>query len=582
MTKEEEQRKYQQAPFPILVINENGKVVFANDKIGEVFIYDQLTGADLFTITGKTVQDIEEGTLTEIERNGKNFRLEIYSDTFDCEEVRVITFLDVTAYTSLKKQYNDEKPCCMKIEVDNYDDLIYPSGQSPKLELSSDIDKIIRVWINKLNASLIRTVSGKYCVWFERRYLSELEEKSFPVLDEIRSLETGVDFPASLSIGVGAGGKTLNESEEYAETALELALGRGGDQVAVNKSNKITYYGGKIQQAESRSKGKSKMVGHAIVQLIKQSKNVVIMGHRFSDMDSFGSAMGMYRLVTECDKDPYIVIDEVTESLEKIYNTAKNEEEYSIISSEKAMEIAGSDTLLIIVDTHRKTLVQCPGLLDVCDKVVIIDHHRRVEDMIDNPTLAYMETYASSASELVTEILQFMTEKKKVNKLEAEALLCGIIIDTNAFAMQTGVRTFETAAWLRRQGADPAEVKKYFQESFDNVKIKSLALLKTQIYPKGIAITTIDYVSDEAQVMCAQLADELLKLKGVAASFVVGKTKRNTVISARSLGGLNVQTVMEKFGGGGHLMVAAAQVDTEIEETVDMIKKELNIKEQEE
>ncbi|MCQ2554510.1 MAG: DHH family phosphoesterase [Clostridia bacterium] len=565
---------------PVIMIDDNGKVVYANSRISDVFIYDQLEGADFFSITAVPNQEVvpADGFLdTELKRNGKVFRLYVYKDEYKGQDVRAVLFFDVTPYSLLKEKYDNEKPCCMKIEVDNYNDLIYPSGESPRLELSSAIDKAVASWLEKYDASITRTMNGKYLVWFERRFLKEMTEKNFPVLDEVRDIDTGEDFPASLSIGVGVGGKTLSEGEDYAEMALELALGRGGDQAVVKNEQKMQYYGGTIQTAENHSKGKSKMIGHALKQLTADAKNVIIMGHRYADMDSFGAAMGIYRLVREWEKEPYIVLDEVTETLESIYNQAKYVDEYNIISSDRAIELAESNSLLVVVDTHRKSLVQCPAILDVCDKIAIIDHHRRVEDMIDNPTVAYMETYASSASEMVTEILQFMTEKKKVNKLEAEALLSGIIVDTDAFAMKTGVRTFETAAWLRRQGADPTEVKRYFQEDFENVKIKSLALLKAQIYEGGIAITTLDFVNPEAQIMCAQIADELLTLKGVKASFTVGNNCEKTVISARSLGSMNVQTVMEKFGGGGHLTVAAAQVDTSIDDTVCKIMEILKI-----
>ena len=569
-------------PFPVLAIDEQGKVIASNDRIGEVFLYDQVKGVDIFTITAITGEDLRESVNTgktfEIERSDKRFRLKVYEDKYFGKKAYFILFQDITSYAEIKEKYASEKPCAMRIEIDNYDELIYPSGEDPRLELSSEIDKAIRIWLSKFDATVNRLQGGAYNVWFEYRYLNQMKEEKFSILDEIRELDTQGEFPASLSIGVGALGKNMAETESFSSDAIELALGRGGDQVVIKKSSKIEYIGGNLQALAKGNKGKSRIFGLALKQLILQSNKVIIQGHKGTDMDSFGSSLGIYRLTLECNKEPYIVVDEVSDSLSAIYKEAI-ENEYNIINSTKALELVDSDTLLVIVDTHRKSLVQAPKLLEKTDKVVVIDHHRRTEDMIENPTLFYMETYASSASELVTEILQFMIGKKKLEKIEAEGLLAGIMVDTDRYVMKTGVRTFEASAWLRRNGADPTEVNRYFQEDFDLVKVKSLALLKAEIYKeKAIAITTLDYISPDAQVLCAQLADELLTLKGVKASFVVGRNLKETVISARSFGGTNVQTIMEKFGGGGHLSVAAAQVEEGIEETKWKIMEVLDIK----
>ena len=289
-------------------------------------------------------------------------------------------------------------------------------------------------------------------------------------------------------------------------------------------------------------------------------------------MDSFGSALGVNRLCTLSDREAYIVIDEYNESLQAIFKQAKESDVYNFISSEKAITLAEEDSLVIVVDTHRPSMVQCPKLLEICERKVVIDHHRKVEEFIENPVLAYMESYASSASELVAEILQFMISKKSLVKLEAEALLAGITVDTNGFAIKTGVRTFEASAWLRRQGADPTEVKRFFQEDFSNVKLKAESIAETKITENGIAISACRKIRSDAQLLCAQIADQLLTIKKIKASFVVGRnTENKTVISARSLGDVNVQVVMEKFGGGGHLTTAAAQVDEGISETIKKI-----------
>ena len=597
-------------PMPICVINCQGKVIEASERISDVFLYDGILDSDIFALTGIKTSDLyassESGNYPMIRRNDRVFKLVTNKigekqeaeetgteqitnagSKFEAEEENqrkkhleeikeerdlAVFFCDVTNLEELKDRYNDEKPCIAKIQLDNYDQLIDSTGPVPRLALSSEIDQVIRKWAGRINASISRVKNSNYVVWFEQQYLDKIIASKFDLLDVVRNLETGTDFPASLSIGVGVGGKTMAQTDEYADAALDLALGRGGDQAVVKRNIKIEYFGGKLQTVEKSNKGKSRIVGHALKQLIEQSRKIFIMGHYNPDMDSFGSALGVNRLCTLSDREAYIVIDEYNESLQAIFKQAKESDVYNFISSEKAITLAEEDSLVIVVDTHRPSMVQCPKLLEICERKVVIDHHRKVEEFIENPVLAYMESYASSASELVAEILQFMISKKSLVKLEAEALLAGITVDTNGFAIKTGVRTFEASAWLRRQGADPTEVKRFFQEDFSNVKLKAESIAETKITENGIAISACRKIRSDAQLLCAQIADQLLTIKKIKASFVVGRnTENKTVISARSLGDVNVQVVMEKFGGGGHLTTAAAQVDEGISETIKKI-----------
>lgn len=562
-------------PFPTIVIDNKGTICETSSDIDKVFIYDGIVGTNIFAITGIKADELYEAARKDIhpviDRNGKSFRITAYKSSDDDFAKLILLFLDITNLEDLKDRYNNEKPCAMKIELDNYEDLINAQGAAPKLELSSEIDRVVRTWAGKIDASINRMTKSKYIIWFEQKQLKKLIDSKFDILDEIRSLETSADFPASLSIGIGVGGKTLAQSEEYANIALDLALGRGGDQAVIKRGQKIEYYGGKLQTVEKSNKGKSRIVGHALKQLFNQSEKVFIMGHRDTDMDSFGAALGITRLALLSDKNPYIVIENPNESLEVLYKQALETGQYNFVTCEQAMSIAENGSLLIVVDTHRPSMVQCPELLSICERIVVIDHHRKVEDVIENPVLQYMESYASSASELVSEILQYMTTKKVLEKIEAEALLSGITVDTNSFSVKTGVRTFEAAAWLRRQGADPTEVKRYFQEDMNSLSIKSKALSYANVV-NGVAITTCEQEHPNAQLFCAQIADQLLTIKGVHVSFAVGMNMSGkTVISARSLGDVNVQTIMEKFGGGGHLTTAAAQVSDSIEDVVKRI-----------
>lgn len=562
-------------PLPMLVISENGKVLSANEHIGDVFLYEGIEGGDIFALTGIKSAELFEAAEKEahpiVKRNDKVFKIIAYRNE-DAPETLTILFTDVTVLEELKERYNNEKPCIAKIEIDNYDELIERNGKRSEMDLATAIDKIIRSWAASLNGSFGRVKANKYMIWFTQGEVEREKFLKFELLDEVRSLETSADFPASLSIGIGIGGKNLHMTEEYADTALDLALGRGGDQAVVKRISRIDYYGGKLQTVEKSNKGKSRIVGHALQQLIIQSKKIFIMGHKNTDVDAFGAALGITRLCMENDKEPYIVIEDPNESLEIMLEQAEAKELYHFIGSDKAVELCDKDSLVVVVDTHIPELTQCPEILDISGRIVVIDHHRKMENWIDNPTLNYMEAYASSTCELVTEILQYMIKKKVMEKLEAEALLAGITVDTNNFSIKAGVRTFEAAAWLRRQGADPTEVKRFFQEDIENLILKSRALAYAEILDCGIAITHFQEMRGDAQLMCAQIADTLLTVKGVKASFAVGRDDdRRTVISARSLGEVNVQVIMEKLGGGGHLTTAAAQVDIPITEVINKI-----------
>ncbi len=568
-------------PMPVCVINANGKVTSANDKIGEVFIYDAIIDSDIFALTGIKTADLFEAAETNsgflIRRNDRIFKMicQMTSDALSKEDKHLtILFSDVTSYEELKEKYNNERICIAKIKIDNYDELIANTPLDIRGTVSNEIDKATRAWAERLNASINMLGEEAYVVSFEQSHLERLIASKFDLLDEVRHIETGTDFPVSLSIGVGSEGKSPKQIEAYADAALDLAQGRGGDQAVLKRGSKIEYFGGKLQTVEKRNKGKSRIVGHALKQLIDQSKKIFIMGHINPDMDCFGATLGVMRLCSLREKEPYIIIDNYKEALSAIFKEAKESDNYKIISSEKAIGLADKESLVIVLDTHRPSMVQCPALLEICERVVIIDHHRRVEDFIENPVLAYMESYASSTCELVAEILQYMTTKKVLNKLEAEGLLAGMTIDTNGFTVKSGVRTFEAAAWIRRQGADPTEVRRFFQEDRESFAIKSRALADAVFHENGVITSICRTKHADEQVICAQVADELLTIKGAKASFVAGiNNEGKTVISARSLGEVNVQVLMEKFNGGGHLTTAAAQVDITPEEVIDMILK---------
>lgn len=560
-------------PVPMCIVSRKGKIVSANEHMNKVFIYDGIEDADFFGLTGIKVSTLFEPADDDhynlLERNGRQFRL-IVNPEGDGEDANLLIFFnDVTNFENLKDRYNDEKVCVCIINIDNYDELVASTSPEMRMTASAELDRLIRQWADKAEGSINRLNSSQYIMYFQHSYVEGMVESKFSILDEARKIETEADFPMSLSLGIGIGGKNLVATEESARAAMDLALGRGGDQAVIRRGNKTEYYGGKMQTVEKGNKGKSRVVAHALKQLINQSKRVIIMGHKNPDMDCFGASLGIYRLCTMCEKEAHIVISETSDSLQMIYMQAKETENYSFISKEKAEAITDKDTLVVLLDTHRPSYAENGALLTMTEKVVVIDHHRRAEESVQNPTLSYIESYASSTAELVTEILQYASSKRTLVKLEAEALLAGMTVDTNRFAVKTGVRTFEAAAWLRRSGADTTEVKRFFQTDMENFRVRARCIAAAEFHENGIATSICEGCNEDAPVIHSQVADELLNIKGIKASFVAGRTERgNTVISARSLGERNVQVIMEKLGGGGHLTTAGAQVDMSPEEVI--------------
>lgn len=561
-------------PIPMCIVNQNGKIVSANKYIEEVFIYSGIQDGDFFALTGVKVANLLPESEDEIiiERNGKKFKLLVTMED-DTEESNFIVFFDdITNYEELKSLYQAEKTCVCRINIDNYEELMSTVEPEIGMSISTEVDKVIRKWAAKIDSSIDKLKETSYTIYFENVHVKELEESKFAILDVVREIETEADFPLSLSIGLGVGGKTVAETAEFADAALELALGRGGDQAVVKKKSKIQYFGGKTQTVEKSNKGKSRIVGHALKKLIEQSNRVFIMGHKNADMDAFGSSLGIYRMCLNVNTDANIVIDVVNDSLQAIYKQVKETDNYNIITTAKAKSLIEHNDLVIVVDTHRPSYIEAPEILEMTDRIVVIDHHRRAEESIESPTLSYIETYASSTAELVSEMLQYAGNRKSIIKLEAEALLAGMTIDTNRFAVKTGVRTFEAAAWLRRSGADTTEVKRFFQTDMEAFKVRAKCIAAAKFHENGVATSICEGQNQDAQVINSQVADELLNIKGVKASFVAGQNENGiTCISARSLGEMNVQIIVEKLGGGGHLTTAGAQVNESPEEVIETV-----------
>ena len=562
-------------PIPACSVDPDGLVSGANPLMKNVFVYDDIVGTNFFTMTGFKRDQLMQANKEEkvLERNGKLFKLWINEDAKEDEDI-VVFFDEATARESFKNKLESEKAAIVYINIDNYDELIASSPEDLRRLIPAQIDGLLRKWGDSFESPIISTWDDRYVMYTTRGQLDHMIEENFSVLDEVRNLESKIDFPASISLGIGISNLSLIESSELAEAALELALGRGGDQAVVKTDDGTRYYGGTLQSLEKNNRSKPRVIAHAMKALIHDADKVFIMGHRWPDMDSFGSALGASSICSFLGKESYIVMDKHNEALDAIFDKAADTEIYNIIKSERALRMVTDMSLLIIVDTNRPMLVECPELADACKTRVVIDHHRLATDSYHNSAVAYVESYASSASELIAELMQHFSQKRFISKLEAEAMLAGIMVDSNNFSGRTGVRTFEAASWLKRGGADTTEVKKFFQVRQEDFLAKANAIIGAEFSPDGIVYAITEGTTNNIQIINAQVADELMTVKGTKASFVLGRNSRGqTVVSARSFGEINVQSLMEKLGGGGHFTSAAVQTDEPQAEVLARIKK---------
>ena len=559
------------APLLIGVVTRAGDVVWANSSFSNFFEEGERLKD---YVNPRTVEPFfsDPDYVEEVRIDDRSYMVSAADADFRGHERRMLFWADVTELEDTREVMRQTRPCAAYINVDNYDEMLEASPVEEQSSIAAQIDKTVHNWALGMDAALLRARSDRYLMIFEHKYLDKLREERFPILNSMHEIETNADFPASLSIGVCSGGTSLDELQSGAQAALDLALGRGGDQAVVrNGEGDTEYYGGALPAVEKRNKGKSRVMAHIFAQLVESADDVLILGHARPDMDCFGASIGLYALVNNMGKEAAIVLEDPGEGIDLIYNDAKALDSYFFVNHETAMELLKPGTLVVMADHHRPAISEFPQLVAQAAKVAVIDHHRRAGDAVENAVLAYMETYASSTSELVSELLQYSGERGAISRFEADALLAGIALDTKSFTVNAGVRTFEAASWLRRCGADMANVKNYFKIGLDFYQKKARIVSSAEVLPNGTAVAYTREADPSMQVLVAQVADELLEMKGVDASIVAGKSENKTLVSARSNGKLNVQTLMEKLGGGGHQTVAAAQVDLGPEEAIGLV-----------
>ncbi len=564
-------------PFPLVMINDQNIVTWYNTPFLNLFdkkdiinehigdIMPGLNGAEMFN------QDNEP---ISISCNDKHYR--VYPNMVDTKKTKskndgiiMLYFVNETDYVNLSRRYKDERLVVSFVYVDNFTDVKNSTPDIKEPLVLAEIDRKVIQYFTERKAIIRKYDKDKYLALYNRALFEELEDKNFDILDEFRTLDIGNTIPITLSIGTSIKGEDLSEAYREAKAAIDVALGRGGDQVVVQKGNKLEFFGGKSKALEKRNKVKSRVIGYALRQLIDQADEIFVMGHKNPDMDSFGAGIGILSAVKERGKNGYLVLNDINPSIKVIYEAMKEREPElldRIVTTEEAQAMVSPKSLMVVVDNHKPSFTEAPVLLDEIEKVVLIDHHRRGEEFIKNPILVYLEPYASSTCELVTEVLTYMGDKINITKFEAEALLAGITVDTKNFSFQTGVRTFEAATTLKRAGADSTTVKEFFKDDIENFILKAEVVQRAHVIKKKIAISRIDREVENSILLAAQSADELLSASGIEASFVLAKVGEIIYISGRSLGNISVQLILEKLGGGGHLTSAGAQLEADMEE----------------
>lgn len=573
------------SPFSLVIAETDGNIIWKSTKFSEEF-----ANVDI----GNILNDLLKQIKLEIENNEENPEKDIFKEleignktykiygkyTKSKDEYMVnLYFLDETEYIELEENYENSKICIGVIMIDNFDEVNQRIEDEEKPILMAKIEKSIYDWAATFEGLVIKSERDTFVCVFEQRYLAQLEERKFRILDNIKELELTDKIQITLSIAVSNEGDSNYEKYKSAQAGLDIALGRGGDQAVVRKEGKYQFFGGRSQEVEKLTKVKARSVSHALEELIEESDNVMVMGHVNGDMDSMGASMGIYRLAKSLQREAYIVNNSTGISLESFIETAKEEKEYdeAIINKSEALSKITPETLLVIVDTHKKNYVEVPELLKETDKIVIIDHHRKSPDYIEDAILTLHEVYASSASELVTEILEYASKEVELTTIEAESLYAGIMMDTKNFTFKTGVRTFEAAAYLRKCGVDIIKVKKWFQSDLKTYNKISKIVEKAEITNDTIAISTYEEKDKDSNLICAKAADELLTISDITASFVIGQLEDKVCISGRSIGDINVQVILEKLGGGGHITLAGAQVEgMTLEETKQELINRIN------
>ncbi len=566
---------------PYALLDMSGRILWVNGQFSKLTGKDKGYHKTIFSIfpmiSKEKLQNVEKTDSFLIEWGEKIFRGEINPVIFKTSpeensiielkegEKNLISFylFDVTELNQYMKACKEQKLVAALVYIDNYEEALDSIEDVKRSLLAALIDRKVNEYFIKADALVRKTEKDKYFVVFKYKYLNVLEEDKFSLIEDVKGVKVGNEMAVTLSIGIGIHGDSYNKNYEYSRMAIDLALGRGGDQVVVKKEGEVFYYGGKSQTVEKNTRVKARIKAHALRETLQSRENVMIMGHNIGDVDSLGAAVGIYCAARALNKKAQIVLNEVTSSLRPLKECFSSEKGYPedlFINSEQAMEMITRNTLVMVVDTNRPNYTECPQLLERGNAIVVFDHHRQGNEVIKNPVLSYIEPYASSTCEMIAEVLQYFQEKIKLEPSEVDCIYAGILIDTNNFMTKTGVRTFEAAAYLRRCGADVTRVRKLLRNDMNSYKARAEVVRHAEVYKGAFAISVCPSKMESPTIVGAQAADELLNIIGIKASFILTEYQGKIFISSRSIDEINVQLIMERLGGGGHLNVAGAQL----------------------
>ena len=582
---------------PYVLLDSAGKIMWLNEKFGEITGVDKKyhkSIASLFpSITKEFLQKNIKATEIEVSLKEKDYRVAIHRIIFDVisekeaadagvesEYMIALYFFDETKLNQYKIENIEQKQVAALVYIDNYDEALESIEDVKRSLLVALVDRKVSQYFSNVDGLVRKIEKDKYFVVFKYKYLHQLEDDKFSILEDVKNVKVGNEMAVTLSIGVGLKGDNYNENYTYARSAIDLALGRGGDQAVVKVKGLIHYYGGKTEQVERNTRVKARVKALALREIMEGRENVVIMGHSLSDVDSIGAGIGIYCAAKVLGKKAQIVVNDPTSSVKPLLELFSAENGYPedlFVDSETAIDMTSKNTLVMVVDTNKPSYTECPELLRKTDYICVFDHHRQGSEVIENPVLSYIEPYASSACEMVAEVLQYFQEGFKLEAREADCIYAGILIDTNNFMTKTGVRTFEAAAYLRRSGAEVTRVRKMIRNDMVAYKARAEVVRCAEVYRKSFAISVCPAENLESPtIVCAQAANELLNVIGIKASFVLTEYNGKIYVSARSIDEINVQIIMERLGGGGHLNVAGAQlVDCTIESAKRIIKDTL-------
>ncbi len=573
-------------PFPMVVTQLDGKVSWYNQDFGKIVkgenLYEKYITEIMEDLKWSDVLRMHEGISLDVTYNDNEYSVSgsiIKPDLTQSNEYLVLLYwLDVTETNALRSKYLNEKTDVAIIMIDNYDDVLNNMEDAAKPQLISSVDRKVNEWLSGVSGILKKTERDRYLFFFEHRYLSKLVDGKFSVLERVRELNEGNKVPVTISIGIGTGGEDITVNDRYSRMALDMSLGRGGDQAVIKDEAQFKFYGGKTKEHEKSTRVKSRVIAYALRQLLTSKQRVVIMGHKNPDFDAIGAAVGLSRAVKNRKIPVYIVCGEHGSGIDNVINNLRAQEdcEGMFVTPQDAEALVDEETLLIVVDTHRPSLTENSALLEKAGEIIMIDHHRRSTEFIENCSLVYHEPYASSTCEMVAELLQYTDNRVALTRQEAEAVYAGICLDTKNFTFKTGVRTFDAASFLRKHGVDTTTVKRMFQSDLEQYNSRAAIVSRMEMVHKHVAISVCDEPLSDPSVIAAQAADEMLNVDAVECAFAIVLAEEQILISGRSWGRVNVQVILEKLGGGGHMTVAGTQLrDVDIIEAKQMLLEAL-------